>query len=301
MVHIVRPSPPIAKIPEGDPLVTLRRATERHPEPPRRLSSAATVLSVFEFVGGEKSRPLPDIIRHLRRPKSTVLRLLDTLVRSGFIRRVAPGEYAVTLKAWRVGSQALASLDLQTTIDPVVRSVARQTGESALFAVYEDGHAVYVDKADSSMPVASFVKIGTRAPAYATATGKTLLAHQPEAEVERVLKNLRRCTPTTITNAGALRRALEDIREQKLAFSNGEWREEVAGAAAPVFDRSGALVGAVGVTCPRNRAQERLQNLGAIVRSVAGDLSERLGAPAGILHAFAKLTHPQERKVRRRA
>ncbi len=282
--------------------VAASRSSDDHA--PARLTAAGTVLATLEFVGSDRKRTLSEVIKYLRRPKSTVLRVLDTLVRSGFVHRVAAGEYAVTLKAWRVGSQALAGIDLDSRIVPVVRRIAQETGEAALFAIYEDGFAVYVEKADSTQPVATFVSIGTRAPAHATATGKVLLAFQTEEEITRVIGKAKPCTPYTHVDRNALRRELADIRHTHLSLSLGEWREEVAGVGAPVFDRGGRVVGALGITCPRNRAEERLEFLGQLVRKVARETSIGLGAPPSLFlvstaQADNALATPQRKRVMR--
>lgn len=244
----------------------------------RTQSSATTVLATLEFVGGAPTRKLGEIIDHLGRPKSTVLRLLDTLVKSGFVRRVGPGEYGTTLKLWRLGCQALHELETGTLIHPALKRMSFETGESGLYAVYDNGYSVFVEKIDSIQPVAASVAIGARAPAYATATGKSLLAHQSAEEIERVLKSVVSHTARTITDYDALQAELATVRNEGLALSYGEWREEIAGAASPVFNRYGEVVGAVGISCPLSRVEERLTELGKTVMATASELSLRFGA-----------------------
>lgn len=241
-------------------------------------SSALTVLNTLEFIGGARSRRLAEVIAHLGRPKSTVLRLLETLVRSGFVRRIGPGEYGVTVKLWRLGCQAVIRDEAEPLILAAIRKMAIETAESSIYAIYEDGHSVFVQKIDSPQPVAASVTIGSRAPAYATATGKSMLAYQPEAEIERVLRAATACTKFTVTDRDALLRQLQAVREQRIAYSVGEWREDIAGAAAPVFNRHDEVIGAIGISCPRTRVEERIDVLGAIVGETAGELSRSLGA-----------------------
>ncbi|MGF7163157.1 DNA-binding IclR family transcriptional regulator [Rhodoligotrophos appendicifer] len=238
-----------------------------------------TVLSTLDYLGGARSRRLPEIITFLGRPKSTVLRLLETLVRSGFARRVGPGEYSVTVKLWRLGCQAINETDLKALILPAIRKMSMETEESGLYAVYEDGYSVFVEKIDSPQPVAASVTIGSRAPAYATATGKSMLAYQSTEEIERVLRAAQVCSPRTVIDYANLQIQLALVRERRLAFSSGEWREDIAGAAAPVFNRFGDVIGAIGISCPRSRMDQRMESLGRIVHTTAQELSASLGAP----------------------
>lgn len=242
------------------------------------LSSAMTILQALEYIGGDRSRRLSDIVLHLGRPKSTVLRLLDTLVRAGFVKRIAPGEYGVTIKLWRLGTHALDGRMLESLILPAIKKMTIDTGESGLYAIYENGFSVFVEKVDSPQPVAASVAIGARAPAFATATGKSMLAFQTPDEIERVLRSATVCTKYTITDYDKLQRQLAEVRSKRIAFSFGEWREDIAGAAAPVFDRHDQIVGAIGISCPRGRVEQRLKSLGEIVRSAAIELSGAFGA-----------------------
>lgn len=241
-------------------------------------SSAATVLQTLEFIGGDESRRLAEIVAHLGRPKSTVLRLIDTLVRSGYVRRISPGEYGVTIKLWRLARHAVDSRTLDSLVRPAIEQMAIDTAESGLYGIYEKGSVVFVEKVDSRQPVAASVAVGERAPAYATATGKSLLAYQSPEEIERVLSTATVFTPHTITDHDELQRQLAAVRSDGIAYSYGEWHPDIAGAAAPVFDRYGKVVGAIGISCPRSRVEQRLGPLGEIVRATAVELSASFGA-----------------------
>ncbi|KAG1245299.1 hypothetical protein G6F65_021306 [Rhizopus arrhizus] len=53
--------------------------------------------------------------------------------------------------------------------------------------------------------------VGGRAPAYAVATGKALLAYQPDGYVERYAEQLVRHTPSTIGSMALLKDELRKI------------------------------------------------------------------------------------------
>jgi simple sugar transport system ATP-binding protein/ribose transport system ATP-binding protein len=141
---------------------------------------------------------------------------------------------------------------------PLIRRLAEEHGESVHLSVYGAGDAVYIDKADASDPVRSYTRVGGRAPAYCVATGKALLAHQPEKERQRVADGqLERFTDRTITNRRALLQELAAIRESGVALNHGEWRADVGGVAVPIIDPSGALVAAIGFSGPLPRIEHR--------------------------------------------
>ena len=68
------------------------------------------------------------------------------------------------------------------------------------------------------------------------------------------------------------------IRMNGCAINYGEWRTEVRGVAAPVFDGSGRAVAALGVCSPASRMPDsRLHEACALVTSIAARLSANLG------------------------
>jgi IclR family transcriptional regulator, KDG regulon repressor len=244
-----------------------------------RASSAATMLDVFEFIGTAKSRSLKELMEAVPRPKSTLLRIIATLVEKGFVQRIGSGKYAVTLKAWRLGAQALNYDEIEARIVPTLKQATVETGESALYAVYEQGFAVYIEKASSPQAVGVTVVVGDRSPSYATATGKVLLAHQPPAEVDRVIAEARPHSQKTIVDRAALLHELENVKKQGIASTRGEWREEVSGVAAPVFDHTGSVIAALGILCPSHRFDRQQETLNRAAVRFARKLSTSFGAP----------------------
>jgi DNA-binding IclR family transcriptional regulator len=60
--------------------------------------------------------------------------------------------------------------------------------------------------------------------------------------------------------------------------NRGEWRSEVRGVAAPVYDSSGRVVAAIGVCSPASRlTDERIDPTCDLVIDTAQRLSARLG------------------------
>src|SRR5690606_16551378 len=71
---------------------------------------------------------------------------------------------------------------------------------------------------------------------------------------------------------------LLQVRQQGYALNRGEWREDVSGLGAPVFDGHGQVVGALGISLPSIRATaERLPELIAPLREAAASTSALLG------------------------
>ena len=242
------------------------------------LSSVARALMVLEDVGLAESRSLAELAERTKLPKSTLMRLLASLIDLGFLQRTKHGRYAVSIKMWRIGCGAVERESIRDAVVPALQAIVEKTGETALYAVYEDGHAVYVEKVDGSHPIRAYASVGGRSPAYASATGKALLSWQPPREIEAVAARAEPLTAATLRE-GAILQECASVRAAGIAVNHGEWREGVWGIAAPVFGRLRDIaVAAIGVSGPRERIEPNVEPWSLQIREVARELSARYGA-----------------------
>ncbi|EQD41855.1 IclR family transcriptional regulator, partial [mine drainage metagenome] len=100
---------------------------------------------------------------------------------------------------------------------------------------------------------------GARLPAHATAIGKVLLAQRSPGEVAELYEGVRlqAYTERTITELPLLLGALQEIRRQGWALSDGELEEGLCAAAVPVYAPDGSLLGALNASASgASRARE---------------------------------------------
>src|SRR5690606_39898152 len=93
-----------------------------------------------------------------------------------------------------------------------------------------------IDKIDSPQPLLAYSTIGGRAPAYAVATGKALLAYQAPDYLEHYAQAIQKHTPQTHASLLVLKEELAEVSRVGYAINQGEWREGIGGVAAPVFN-----------------------------------------------------------------
>lgn len=185
--------------------------------------------------------------------KSNAHRLLNTLVELGYVKRHGDGQYELTLKLWRIGAAVMARLDLARVALPHMRTLEEATEESVNLSVFDDGHVVYVAAVQGRNPVRAFIRVGDRRPGYCTATGKLLLAYQPEKLLAKYCGSMKRYTPNTIASLPKLKAELALVRKRGYSVSAGEWRDNVGGVAAPIRSAGGDVIAAVGLMCPLER------------------------------------------------
>lgn len=216
-------------------------------------------------------RPLgvTEIAVRLAIGKSNAHRILRSLVELGYVRQDASsGLYAASIRLWELGSAVMSNLDLKRLAEPTMQQMLERTLENVHLSMLDGDEVVYVHKLDSPHPVRSFSRIGGRAPAYAAATGKVILAYQGDAHLRALSCRLVRHTAATIVEPEAFLAEMAKIRKQGHAISHGEWRDGVRGVAVPIRDALGQAIAALGLSGPAERIRP------AMFKSLVAQLAE---------------------------
>lgn len=190
-------------------------------------------LSILDAFSGLRPTPtLADIAAHTRIAKSTVLRMLASLQHAGLVLRLADGRYAVGAAVERLQRVRAGSVPTDALVLPVLHELATLTGESASYYVRQGGQRLCQFRVDSPRPVRDHLQVGALLPLDRGAGGRVLCAY-----------------------AGAQGEVFDKIRRDGVAVLAGDRDPEIAGIAAPVFDASGALAGALTLSMPAQRLQ----------------------------------------------
>jgi DNA-binding IclR family transcriptional regulator len=185
--------------------------------------------------------------------KSNAHRILQTLVHCGYVMQAADGRYTLSLRLWELGTAVLADMDISTAAKVHLRALAEDTGETVYLSVLDGTDIIYIDKIDSTNSVRAFMRLGGRAPAYCSATGKAMLAHSPAELVRAVARVIEHRTALTVADLDHLKQDLAATRRRGFAINIGEWEEAIRGVAAPILDMQCNPLGAVGITAPEQR------------------------------------------------
>jgi DNA-binding IclR family transcriptional regulator len=238
-------------------------------------------LMVLEAVTDIENRPrtIDDLAARVGLTRSNTHRTLQTLAHAGYIvKDDESGGYRATVRLFELGARQLAQLDVRKLAQPAMRRLADLSGETVHLSILDRMEVVYIDKIDSAQPIRAYSYIGGRAPAYAVATGKVLLAHQPEGYIARFEAALQVHTSRTITTMAALEDEMRKIRRQGYAVNRGEWRDTVGGVAVAIFNSLDQPVAALGISGPLERlGAARMKELTPTVASCAAEVSRLMG------------------------
>jgi DNA-binding IclR family transcriptional regulator len=218
-------------------------------------------------------------------PKSSLLALLRALTQSGFLQ-LRGGLYVIGPESVKLASSIVSHRRFPDVALPVVDALCDATGESALLAQLagDAPAAVYVYAAHSKNALRFMADIGSREPLHSSAVGRVLLAFQPKEWREDFLRmaKLEPVTAQTVRTKSALRRIVEAVRRDKVATSLEETIEGVAGIAAPIFDKAGAVIAGVVIGAPVGRIRPRIPLVERMVKGAGEEISRLMGhAPGG--------------------
>lgn len=261
----------------GEPPAPLRARPIAGPRSPLRVMQIVETLA--EHPDG---LTLTQLGERLGIPKTSLHTHLKVLQGSGHLSLQA-ARYQLGPAALRMGSLIASGSSVLRAARPMLERLVRDTHESALLGVLDAGtrEAVYIERQEGLHPVRYAPQIGMRRPLYCTAFGRMLLAFQPEAWIDRYLaaRPLPSITRHTVTDPAELRRVLAQIRKARVAITAEEHTLHAAAVAAPVFDRSGTLIAAIGVALPADRLRATRRELVDKVTGAGREVSWALGAP----------------------
>ncbi|WP_304174052.1 IclR family transcriptional regulator [Limnochorda pilosa] len=248
-----------------------------------RVQAVQSAARILWTVGhsGARGMTLNQLAQAVEVPKSTVLRIAQTLVDEGLLEREeSTGLFRLGIRTLELASMVHETLEIPRVARPHLEWLSEQTRETVHLCVLDEGEVVYVDKIESPQAIRLYSRIGRRAPAHCTGVGKALMAFLPSTERRRLVEKrpLKRFTPNTITDFFQLEKELEQIRQTGIAYDREEHEPGVRCAAAPVFDLTGRVCAAVSVAVPILRLPPgRLEELAGLVKQATQAISEALG------------------------
>jgi DNA-binding IclR family transcriptional regulator len=242
------------------------------------IQSIDRAIRVLFALQGARRLTLSELAGRLELPPSTVHGIVRTLVAQGMVvQEHGFGRYQLGPAVLRLGSVYLDTLELRSKAIPWAEDLARRTGYSVRTGVLLLDEVVIIHHEPRPDGSRQMPEVGIVIPAHASALGKAILAFDEEAASRTLTSRLRSMTGETVTSPIALREQLVEIRSTGLAREQDEAVLGECVIAGPVFDVSGAPVGAIGLVVPSANWPVD-QTASDALRDAARAISRELGA-----------------------
>lgn len=247
------------------------------------IQSLTQALNLLELFQGEIDElGVADLAKRLKLHKNKVIRLLATLETRGFIDRNRMTEnFRLGLKTLELGQTYVRKASLKGKARPVLEQMAQACDETVLLAILKQDSVVYLDTVETTHAVRISPRVGSWLPACCTAAGKVQMAYQSDKLQRSVLsgESSRRFSPNTMIDRKVLQYNLGKIASLGYALEMEELEAGIHSVAAPIWDHTGSVAGAVSISVPATRIfSQRLESeLIPLCRRGASDISARLG------------------------
>ncbi|MDP9651087.1 IclR family transcriptional regulator domain-containing protein [Paraburkholderia caledonica] len=230
-------------------------------------ASLDKALCVLELIGGTADgMSNAGLLEVAGLPKTTLYRILATLVERGLVRRdPVKRVYRLGFRYLELVRNAYLQPDLVAAASVELRSLRDLTGETAYLAVLDGASVMSLERCDGAHSKRSSAALGQSKPLHCTGQGKAILSHLPADDRDALLRTISydALTRHTITDRRRLQIELGITAARGYAIDDEEVVEGVRCVAAPIIDPAGKVRGALSVAGPAYRLSlARLELLG---------------------------------------
>ncbi|MBE3640161.1 IclR family transcriptional regulator [Mangrovicoccus algicola] len=221
--------------------------------------------------------------RALGVPRSTVHRLLSSLVAAGYLHHLPQGGYLLGPQLISLGERARQQRPVQALAAPVLRRLADLTGDTVHLGVPDGAEVLYLDKIEGTRGLEMRSRPGHRMPLALTGLGKAMMLAMPEPRWEplwRAAAEIQKSHPGRVPPRPwpEFRADLLEARQRGYCFDLEENEYGIRCAGAPVRDATGQVVAGLSVaSAVPFMPESRLAELGPVVAAHAAEISRILG------------------------
>jgi DNA-binding IclR family transcriptional regulator len=247
------------------------------------LSSVQKACRILGVLADADRARLTDISVRATLNKVTTLRILDVLVREGFVERDE------TNKTYRLGDQSLVLAtaarkrdDLRARARPSLVRLAVLSEDTVLLSVRQGFESVCIDRETGAFPIrAAYLDVGSRRPLGVGAGATAVCAWLPDDELEELLKpvvsRLSAYPDFTITS---IRDDIQAARSRGYAVVLNRIVDKMGAFAVPVIGLDGRPFAALSIAALSDRLAAREGELVAAMQREAERIADpRVPAP----------------------
>jgi IclR family transcriptional regulator, acetate operon repressor len=251
------------------------------------IDRAVAILRCFD--GRKPELALSELARSTGLSTSTVHRLLAAMQENHLVRQTGTKRYGLGPLLLQLANSGAMPRTLREAALPFMTDLRDEFDETIGLHELHGAHRIVAAQVESHQELRrTYTDIGVPIRLAYGGPGKAILSVLPADERKRHLaKPIEPITSSTTVDPATIESELEATRIRGYADSKGQRTVGIYAVAAPVFDHSQKVVGALGASVPEVRmSADRAEKIGSRVREVAWQLSTALGATAEGVHAL---------------
>ncbi len=246
----------------------------------RRVPAIEKCFAILELLAQSKTpMGISDISGKLDLNKSTVFNTVHTLRDLKVLENHRDGKFVFGTRFYILGNVAGKRSALVQTAHPYLEKINEKTKLSAFLGLRSDRQAILIDKVDSAYGLKISSEIGGQMPILAGAGIKAMLSQLSDHEIDDILARteLKHFTPYSITDKGAYKEEILNVREQGIAYDREEYIEGMVAFAIPIkaYGRDvQAAIWSVGLT--RQVSDSSIPQLIDLLKGISEEINYRL-------------------------
>ena len=264
------------------PRVCLRRSRQREGDIVARaeqhdgesggVRSVQRAIDIMSLLTEQRpSITLREVVEATRLPKTTVLRIVQTLEHGGLLSATSKG-YVAGPALWRWAHLTVFNWAPSEETQSLMRGLVSRQRETVNIYVVRNLARVCVAQEESPMPLRHVVRVGDELPLWAGASSKVLLR---DADAE-LLEDITRSAPMEYRDLDAMREGIAEAAAAGYGVSHGERELGLSAVAVPVLSRDGDVVASLSFSGPSGRfAESRIDELVDDLRQAAQRLTDQ--------------------------
>jgi IclR family acetate operon transcriptional repressor len=252
------------------------------------IDRAVAILLCFD--ARQPDLGVSDIARRTGLSTSTAHRLLAAMQTNRLVRQTSGRRYGLGPLLVQLSRSGALPTTVRDAALPLMTALRDEVDETiALHELLATGDRVVVEQVESRQSLRrTYTDIGVSIALPAGAPGKAIFAMM--ADGQRQAWSARNPdSPLARSDLDEPGSWWAEARVRGWAGSTAERMPGIRGVAAAIFDHTGDVVGALGVSVPEARMDDaRADELGLRVKEVAWEISELLGASAAVVGATGR-------------
>jgi IclR family transcriptional regulator, KDG regulon repressor len=242
------------------------------------VANAIRIIEVFFGAGRDLS--LQEIHAQTSVAKTSVLRILSTLEKLGYVHKVPEtGRFYLGSKIARAARRVVPGTDLVRIARPELEKLRDQFDETVNLGALQNGDVVYLEILESRQSFRMVADIGCAAPLHSTSVGKCVLAFPPDGQEGTPIKQIKlsRFTRNTITSRLALAKTISRVRAQGYATDIEENELGASCIGVPILDMNFRTFAVLSVSGPSARIRKNRNQIVKALKETASAIADRLG------------------------
>ena len=197
---------------------------------------------------------LSELSRALSVPKSSVFRVCAVLAERGWVLRNPDGRYVLGIRAFGLTAQS-HEYPIVRAFRSVAADLLTRQNETVCLAVLDGDESTFIAIEETSHPVRLVTHVGSRTPAFASASGRVILADRAQGVVASQFAGRPLITPTgrRLRDVNELLDIIREVRRRGYAENLEETAVGLHTISVPVRNAAGSVLAALTLCVPTSR------------------------------------------------